>query len=239
MTLRRGFALACAAISALIVTATAPSPAESAGQLQGVDVSQYQGRIDWKAVARTQHFAIVRATLGNTYVDTYYAANRYGAHNAHVRFGAYHFAKPGTNTNDALIEADHFARTAKLRRGDLIPALDLEVTGGLGVSALQRWVRTWLARVAYRVGAKPMIYVSPSFWKTYMGNTTWFANNGYRTLWIAHWNVSAPTVPAANWGGRGWTFWQWTSCGRVTGITGCVDRDRYNGSSLSPVTIGR
>jgi GH25 family lysozyme M1 (1,4-beta-N-acetylmuramidase) len=70
-----------------------------------------------------------------------------------------------------------------------------------------------------------------------MGNTTWFANAGYKTLWIAHWNVSAPTVPAANWGGKGWTFWQWTSCGHVTGITGCVDRDRYNGSNLSPVTI--
>jgi GH25 family lysozyme M1 (1,4-beta-N-acetylmuramidase) len=237
MTLRRGFALACAAISALIVMATAPSPAESAGQLQGVDVSQYQGYIDWRAVARTQHFAIARATLGNSYVDTYYAVNRYRARNAHVRFGAYHFAKPGTNYNDAVREADHFVRTAQLRRGDLIPALDIEVNGGLGVRALQTWVRTWLARVAWKVGAKPMIYASPSFWTTYMGNTTWFANNGYKTLWIAHWNVTSPRVPAANWGGRGWTFWQWTSCGRVSGISGCVDRDRYNGSSLLPVTI--
>jgi lysozyme len=154
-----------------------------------------------------------------------------------VRFGAYHFAKPGSNTNDALIEADLFVRVARLKHGDLIPALDIEVTGGLGVSALQRWVRTWLARVASQVGKKPMIYVSPNFWKTYMGNTTWFANAGYRTLWIAHYNVSSPTVPASNWGGKGWTFWQWTSCGRVSGISGCVDRDRYNGSSLSPVTI--
>jgi lysozyme len=237
MTLRRGFALACAAISALIVMASAPSPAASATQLQGVDVSQYQGRIDWRTVARTQQFAIARATLGNSYVDTYYAANLSGARNAHVRIGAYHFAKPGTNYNDAVSEADHFVRTAKLRRGDLIPALDIEVTGGLGVRALQTWVRTWLTRVAWKVGAKPMIYVSPSFWTTYMGNTTWFANNGYRTLWIAHYGVSSPRVPAANWAGKGWTFWQWTSCGRVSGISGCVDRDRYNGSSLKPVTI--
>lgn len=237
MTLRRGFALACAAIFAIIAMASTPSTTEGGGYLQGVDVSQYQGRIDWRAVARTQQFAIARATLGNTYVDTYYASNRYGARAAHVRLGAYHFAKPGSNANDALIEADLFVRVAKLRRGDLIPALDLEVTGGLGPWTLQKWVRTWLARVASQVGVKPMIYVSPTFWKTYMGNTTWFANAGYKTLWIAHWNVSAPTVPAANWGGKGWTFWQWTSCGHVTGITGCVDRDRYNGSNLSPVTI--
>jgi lysozyme len=237
MTLRRGFALACAAISALIVMASAPSPAAGGGQLQGIDVSQYQGRIDWRAVARTQHFAIARATLGNSYVDTYYASNLSGARSARVRIGAYHFAKPGTNRNDAVSEADHFVRTAKLRRGDLIPTLDIEVTGGLGVRALQTWVRTWLARVAWKVGVKPMIYTSPSFWTTYLGNTTWFANNGYRTLWVAHYGVSAPRVPAANWAGRGWTFWQWTSCGRVSGISGCVDRDRYNGSSLKPVTI--
>jgi GH25 family lysozyme M1 (1,4-beta-N-acetylmuramidase) len=237
MTLRPGFAFACAAIFAFIAMASVPSSAQGGAYLQGVDVSQYQGRIDWRAVARTQHFAIARATLGNSYVDTYYAANRNGAHNARIRLGAYHFAKPGSNTNDALIEADLFVRTARLKRGDLIPTLDLEVTGGLGPWALQKWVRTWLARVTSRVGVKPMIYVSPAFWIKYMGNTTWFANAGYTTLWIAHWGVSSPRVPAANWGGKGWTFWQWTSCGRVTGISGCVDRDRYNGSSLSAVTI--
>jgi lysozyme len=237
MTLRRGLTFACAAMLAVIATASIPGSAEGSRFLQGVDVSQYQGRIDWKAVARSQDFAIARATLGNTYVDTFYAANRNGARAARIRFGAYHFAKPGANLNDAIIEADHFVRVARLGRGDLIPTLDIEATGGLGVTALRTWVRTWLARVASRVGVKPMIYVSPSFWRTYMGNTTWFANAGYRILWIAHYNVSAPTVPAFNWGGRGWTFWQWTSCGRVAGIGGCVDRDRYNGSSLSRVTI--
>jgi lysozyme len=237
MTLRRGLALACAATFALLAIATTPAKTEGGRYLSGVDVSQYNGAIDWRAVARHEDFAIIRATLGQTYNDTTYAANRAGATAARLRFTAYHFAKPDSGTNDATIEADHFVSVARLGRGNIIPALDLEVTGGLSVSALQTWVRTWLARVSSQVGAKPMIYVSPSFWKTYMGNTTWFASNGYKTLWIAHWNVSSPTVPAYNWGGNSWTFWQWTDCGKVSGINGCVDQDRYNGSSLTAVTI--
>ena len=137
-----------------------------------------------------------------------------------------------------MLEADHFVDTAKLSQGNLIPALDLEVSGGLGVSALQNWVMAWMSRVTQRVGAKPMIYSSPSFWSTYLGNTTMFATAGYKTLWIAHWGVSSPSVPANNWGGNGWTFWQWTDCWHVSGITGCVDGDRYNGTDLTPVTIG-
>ena len=63
-----------------------------------------------------------------------------------------------------------------------------------------------------------MIYTSPAFWKNNMGDTQTFAAAGYRTLWIAHWTTAAvPTVPAANWGGNGWTFWQYTSTGRWPG----------------------
>jgi lysozyme len=70
-----------------------------------------------------------------------------------------------------------------------------------------------------------------------MGNTTWFADNGY-PLWIAHYTPNAqPTVPASNWGGHGWTFWQYTNLGTVAGIDGNVDQDRYNGTVLAPLKI--
>lgn len=79
-----------------------------------------------------------------------------------------------------------------------------------------------------------MIYTSPSFWSTYMGDTRQFADAGYTVLWIAHWtSASQPTVPAQNWGGHGWTFWQYTDKGTVSGIKGSVDLDRYNGQALS------
>ena len=82
------------------------------------------------------------------------------------------------------------------------------------------------------------IYASPSFWSNKMGNTGWFAANGYTTLWIAHWTSAvAPTLPASNWGGRGWTFWQYTSSGTVPGISGRVDLDRYRSGDFTPVLI--
>jgi hypothetical protein len=83
-----------------------------------------------------------------------------------------------------------------------------------------------------------MIYTSPSFWKTSMANTTEFADAGYSVLWIAHWNTLSPSTPANNWEGAGWTFWQYSDCGSVAGIAGCVDLDRFNGTDLSRITIG-
>ena len=205
------------------------------GFLEGVDVSHWQNTIDWSKVAAAgKRFAIIKASESTTYVDPLYATNRARAQAAGMWTGAYHFAQPNAAVGDALAEADHFVATLSLGRGDLIPALDLEQAGGLSVAALQTWVSTWLGEVTRKVGVRPMIYTSPSFWKTYMGNSQALADAGYRTLWIAHWGVAAPTVPANNWGGRGWTFWQYTSCGAVPGISGCVDLDRFNGTDLLP-----
>jgi lysozyme len=81
-----------------------------------------------------------------------------------------------------------------------------------------------------------MIYTSPSFWRERMGNTTWFAENGYE-LWIAHWHTDTPRMPAANWGSAGWTLWQTSDCGQVAGIDGCVDLDVYNGTDIDPLLI--
>jgi lysozyme len=149
-------------------------------------------------------------------------------------FGAYHFARPGSN--DPVREADWFVGTAGFQRGMLIPALDLEVTGGLGPTALTAWVKAWLARVDQRLGVKPMIYTSPSFWRNAMGDSRWFADNGYAILWVANWGVSSPSVPGSNWGGRSWTFWQYTSDGTVPGISGRVDLNRYRFQSFAAVT---
>lgn len=81
-------------------------------------------------------------------------------------------------------------------------------------------------------------YVSPNFWKTNMGDTTWFAEHGYPVLWVAHWtSAGAPSTPAGDWAARGWTFWQYTSNGTVPGISGRVDLDRMRGADFSRVRI--
>ncbi len=200
--------------------------------MPGIDVSMWQGDVDWAAVAATStRFAIIRATRGHAYVDPRYAEYLAEASANGLVVGAYHRAKVSLADGDARAEANHFVDVAQIDAGDVLPVLDIEEHGGLTVSQLTQWVRAWLARVYTRTGVRAMIYASPHFWRTYLGDTTWFADQGY-PLWIAHWGVPSPTVPAANWGGRGWTFWQWTSTGSVSGISTNVDRDRFNGSGL-------
>ena len=70
-----------------------------------------------------------------------------------------------------------------------------------------------------------------------MANTPWFAANGYRVLWIAHYDVESPLVPGSNWDGHGWTLWQASECGRIAGVDGCVDIDLYDGTDLAPLLI--
>ncbi len=206
--------------------------------LEGLDVSRWQATIDWTQVkAAGKQFVVMKATQGTTYVDPMYATNRAGAMAVGIPMAAYHFADPDSTPNEAVLEADHYVAVAHLSTGNLLPALDLEQTGGLAPAALQVWVRSWLDEVTAKLGIRPMIYVSPNFWSTKMANNTSIALAGYKTLWIANWGVTSPTVPANNWSGYGYTFWQYTDCGHVAGITtGCVDLDRYNGTDLTPVT---
>jgi GH25 family lysozyme M1 (1,4-beta-N-acetylmuramidase) len=213
-------------------------PRLPAGALPGIDVSRHQGPIDWSLVAASgTQFAFAKATEGRTYVDPMYAVNKAGSALSGVVFGAYHFARPDGTANDAVIEADHFVDVAQLQPGDLIPVLDIERTGDLSQAQLTQWILAWLGRVTERIGVRPMVYTSPRGWETRTGDTTAVAVAGYTSLWVAHWGVASPTVPAANWGGNGWTFWQYGNCGAIPGIDGCVDVDWYETDSFDPVTI--
>jgi GH25 family lysozyme M1 (1,4-beta-N-acetylmuramidase) len=212
-----------------------PTPTPSSGaSVEGIDVSYHQGSIDWPRVASAgKRFAFVRATAGTLTADSAYAANRAGARAAGLAVGSYHFANPDRATNDALSEAAWFLQKAAVESGDLLPVLDLEVANGLTSTELLAWAQTWLAEVSSATGVRPIIYTTPNFWSSSMANTEWFARNGYPVLWIAHWTTAgSPTVPAANWGGNGWSLWQYSSTGSVPGISGPVDLDRVNGLAL-------
>ena len=203
---------------------------DGAGEVRatGIDVSHWQGHVDWQAVSRSPvRFVIAKATEGRTFTDPRYAANRLGAETAGLAFTAYHFARPDSSANDAVLEADHFLDAADLSQRNLLPVLDMERTGGLGPVKLKTWIRTWLARVEERLGVRAVIYTAPAFWRRATGDSTWFATAG-SPLWIAHYGTSEPSVPADNWAGRGWTLWQETDCARVLGIAGCVDGNRSN-----------
>ena len=213
---------------------TAPAPSAPTGPVDGIDISHWNGPVDFgKVRASGKRFVIAKATEGRLYTDDAYARNRAGAMAAGLAFTAYHFAHPDSTRGDATLEADHFVAVAGLRHGMLVPALDLESGQVLGTAALQTWAKTWLRRVYVRLGVKPIIYTTPGFWQSYMANTRWFADNGYHVVWVAHWDARTPATPAANWGGHAWTFWQYSNCGKVPGVSGCVDLDRFGGTDLS------
>ncbi len=123
---RRSIGVLVATAAVLAAMATPAGAARRDADLPGIDVSHWQGTIDWSAVAATgQRFVFAKASEGQTYDDPMYAANRAGAGANGILFGAYHFAQPDTSTNDAVIEADHFADVAAPVRGDLYPVLDI------------------------------------------------------------------------------------------------------------------
>jgi GH25 family lysozyme M1 (1,4-beta-N-acetylmuramidase) len=233
---RATVALAVSLLAATLIAIPA-TPTFAAERVPGIDVSKWQGDVDWDEVASTPvRYVIMRATIGNTSstarsVDPMYLEYLAGATANGLVVGAYHRANVGRADDDATREANFFVNNAQIAAGDVLPVLDIEETHGLTIAEMQDWVREWVQQVFARTGVKPLIYTSPNFWLANMGNTRWFADHGY-PLWIAHWGVSAPSVPADNWGGNGWTFWQWTSTGHVAGIAGNVDRDRFRGSSL-------
>jgi GH25 family lysozyme M1 (1,4-beta-N-acetylmuramidase) len=213
------------------------SPAAAAPFARGIDVSRWKGSIVWPRVAHGGfRFAFAEATNGFT-ADPTFARNHSGAESAGLAFGGFHFARPGGSTRqgviaNAIAQADLFVSVAQPQTGELAPVLDLERTGGLSAASLRAWTAAWLGEVQLQVGIRPTIYASPTFWRRAVGDASVFATSG-SSLWVAHWRVASPRVPAANWGASGWTFWQWTNCSRVPGIRGCVDGDRYRESRLA------
>jgi GH25 family lysozyme M1 (1,4-beta-N-acetylmuramidase) len=211
----------------VIVTAVAATAASTLAYADGIDVSHWQGSIAWSQVENAGvQFAFMKATEGTGYTDTMLAKNWAATKQVGIYRGAYHFARPSVGSAPA--QARYFvSKVGSFKEaGVLPPVLDLEATGGLSPSQLRTWVSTWLTTVEDLTGRTPILYFSPSFWEVNLGNSTAFSRY---PLWVAHYtSASAPRVPG---GWSTWTFWQRTSSGRVSGIAGNVDMNRFNGSS--------
>jgi len=241
------------ALAAALATAAPAAAAPSERRIPGIDVSRFQADIDWvKVAAAGKRFAFVQASRGKRNdcavkpdrcgPDEYYDLNYVEAKLAGVRVGPYHRAFVGgkgrrTAKLDAKREARVFIESVGALEGtDLRPALDLEPPfGGLNSKQLRLWTRTWLRRVERAFGAKPIIYTGASSWAS-LEQTAEFALAGH-PLWVANWHVPSPSVPASNWGGFGWSIWQWSSEGKVAGINGNVDLDWLRGG-FGPVSVG-
>ena len=190
----------------------------STTRLSGIDVSYYQGDVNWQSMkAAGVTFAFARATYGNTKVDPQFSTNWSAIKAAGIIRGTYHFY---VSSDDPAAQASLFLSTVgSLGASDLPPVLDVEAGGG--TTDLVNGVQEWLALVEQGLGRTPMIYTAPSFWNEYM--TSGF---GSYPLWVAEYGVSAPKQTN---GWSTWAFWQYSQSGSVGGIDP-VDLDYFNGS---------
>ena len=193
----------------------------STNQLSGIDVSKWQGAVNWKSVQEAGiAFAFARATYGISVVDSYFESNWPAMKDAGIIRGAYHFFLA---TEDPAQQAEFFIRTVgSLDPGDLPPVIDVESGSGTS-SNLAAEVQTWLNAVEQGLGRKPIIYTAPSYW-----NANLTSGFGDYPLWVAEYGVSTPK--AVN-GWSNWTFWQHSSTGNVSGVNGAVDLDYFNGTA--------
>jgi lysozyme len=187
--------------------------ARSDKHLKGIDVSKWQGTIDWKKVKSCGvDFVIIKATEGQRTTDPNFLQNVKGAKEAGLKVGAYHYAHPD---NDPIKEVEHFLTVTAGIELDLPPALDLEVNKGLSKAQVTNFARKWLSELEKRIGRKPLFYSYTHFIRSYIGKevSAW-------PLWIAHYGV---TTPGTNGVWDRWEIFQYSDSGKVAGISGNVD----------------
>jgi GH25 family lysozyme M1 (1,4-beta-N-acetylmuramidase) len=215
--------------SGLAIFHVAPKRAARPAGLPGLDVSSWQGNVDWPTVAANgARFAFVKATEGTSYVNPYFGQQYLGAYFAGLVRGAYHFGLPDRSTGAA--QAQWFAANGGswVADGQTLPgALDIEYNPygaacyGLTPTAMVSWLTSFVTQYQVLTGRSPIIYTTTNWWQTCTGNYPGFAVTV--PLWIACWCQAVGQLPA------GWTsnsFWQWTN--QPVEFPG--DQDVFNGT---------
>ncbi|KAG6835210.1 hypothetical protein H0H93_003700 [Arthromyces matolae] len=225
------------ALAAIAAHAAAP---------QGIDVSSYQGDVNWSTVkSNGVQFAYIKATEGTSYTNPYFSSQYTGATNIGIIRGGYHFARP--DVSSGATQATYFLAHGGGWSADGITlpgALDIEYNPygaecyGLSASAMVSWIKdfsnTYLAKTGRYPGSSTsslllalalildlVIYTTTDWWTTCTGNSAAFASNN--PLWIARYASAIGTLPA------GWaytTFWQYADSGSNPG-----DQDIFNGDA--------
>lgn len=223
--LHRHVRRAWASFSSGRLTGREKTPLLAGYAVHGIDVSSYQGRIDWKEVSRNQvKFAFIKATEGVTMRDSRFQRNWKAAHQAGIYRGAYHYFQP---TYDGARQANLFTRTVPLAPGDLPPVLDVEHAEFHDVSVMRRNVTVWLRLVERHYGVRPILYSNYSFYKRYLAG-----HFDKYPLWLAHYEVDQPRLPREKW-----IIWQHSDESYIPGIRGTVDFNVFQGSFQSLLAL--
>jgi len=204
---------------------------------KGIDVSKWQGEINWRQVGSVIDFAYIKATEGASYRDPKFVRNVTNAAKdaPRVLLGAYHFARVSGSPRDAAEEADNFSTALRVvdNRLSLPPMLDIEWdkrSADVKGADVVRWVAEFLAQMDVDLGIPICgIYTQHSFWLYRMLKTQRF---GSRTLWLASpVKNGQPTRPIPGWSP---TIVQYSAKGSIPGIEGNVDLDYWwSGEEIS------
>lgn len=200
--------------------------------IKGVDVSHYQGDIDWQTLSNEDiRFAYIKATEGSSHTDEMFEENYTEARKTELKIGAYHFFSfdsPGST------QAEHFIRTVEPFEGMLPPAVDVEFYGDKKknppeAEEVETELREYLNQVEQAYHKKPVIYATMEAWKRYIRGRF----DEY-PLWIRNiWREPALKSGTENGQEQSWIFWQYTDRERLRGYSGeetFIDLNVFYGS---------
>jgi len=191
------------------------------GKVIGIDVSEFQGKIDWDEVEILEEkypvqFVFIRATAGNDRVDRQFKDNWEGAKENKIMRGAYHYYRPNENS---IEQANLFIKTVKLQKGDLPPVLDIEkLPKNQSLDSLKKGLKRWLTKVEAHYQVRPIIYTGESYYGDFLKEE--FSEY---LFWIANYNFYREKIE------DDWLFWQFTEKASLPGVQHRVDVNIYNG----------
>lgn len=212
--------LAC--IAALVFAALVPAraiPPSGGRQYRGIDISEFQGEIDFEEVRRSGIEAVyIRAGAGE-YTDEYFAENYERARAAGLKIGFYHYVT-ARSVEEGRRQARFFASLAAGREPDMRLAMDFEYFGSLSVSQINAISEAYLDELTALTRREAVIYSDLSNARNIFSR----ALAEKYPLWAAQYGADEPS---ANGKWREWVGFQYTDEGRVSGIYGNVDRNIF------------
>lgn len=192
--------------------------------VHGVDVSRWQGKIDWEKLRRHgANFVYIKATDGGDHLDPMFKENWHGAAQAGLKRGAYHFYYW---CRTAAEQAEWFIRNVPKVKGALPPVLDVEWNAfseckkrPSRTQVLEK-MKVFLERLERHYGQRPIIYTAPDF---YQDNLV----GEFRDY--PFWLRSVAAHPSKVYPDREWVFWQYSGTGLSRGVEGKIDLNVFHG----------
>lgn len=191
---------------------------------EGIDVSNWQGYINYEQVKKDGiKIVYIKATQGENIIDSYFKINYNNAKANGLKVGFYHFLT-ARNVEEAIKEAEFFSSVISNTNPDCKLAMDFEVFGNLTVSEINNISKAFLEKVKEITGKEVILY-----------SDEYSANNIFSKelaqnypLWIAQYDVESPSK--TNW--EYWDGFQYTSTGKILGVNGYIDRDKFTDEIL-------